>query len=82
LILEQIIERALYEQIEKFVDSKSILTNNQYGFRTGKNSTDAISHLISDIANGIELKIMVGAIFYDLKKAFETITHKSLINKL
>lgn len=48
-----------------------ILTPNQYGFRRGKSTIDAISHIIIGIINvGLETRSMVGILTLDVRNAF------------
>ena len=56
--------------------------NEKFGFRTKLATTDAIFKLINETQTALNEKIMVGAIFCDLEKAFDSINHDILISKL
>ena len=81
-ILRKIVEKSIYDRILKFVDTNSIITPYQFGFRQGRSTSDAISLLIEHIYGAFNKKQSTIAIFLDFKKAFETIDHKILIDKL
>jgi retron-type reverse transcriptase len=55
---------------------------NQYGFRPNMSTVDPlvkISHIIHD---NLDKKFKVLSIFLDFKKAFDSVNHELLINKL
>lgn len=63
------------------VDNK-ILSKNQFGFQNGKSTNDAISLLLNKITNSLDSSRPCAAIFVDLAKAFDTVSHKILFSKL
>ena len=81
-IIEQLIKRAMYCQLEIFFEKQETFTENQFGFRGGQNTTDAISYFIRYIIEPLENDETICTIFYDLKKAFETINHQALLSKI
>jgi hypothetical protein len=55
---------------------------NQFGFRKGIATDDAIFKLTNEILNALNSKTMVGSIFCDLEKAFDSVNHDTLLSKL
>ena len=79
----KILEKLFCVRLDNFIDKCNILCENQYDFRSGRSTSLAIIHLIENITNMLDSKKKntIG-IFIDLKKAFDTIDHVLLLNKL
>ena len=56
--------------------------DRQFGFRKQHSTSHALNYSIDEIKQSIEKGDHVLGIFIDLSKAFDTIDHKILINKL
>jgi hypothetical protein len=60
----------------------NILSTEQYGFRKGLKTDNAIYKLTTEILNAMNNKQIVGGIFCDLEKAFDCVYHDILLSKL
>jgi hypothetical protein len=77
----KIFERYLFLRVYERVSSK--LINEQHAYRKGKSCHSAASVFTQFVFDKIDIKKnKVGAIFVDLKKAFDTISHEKLTLKL
>ena len=81
-ICSKILEKAVYFQVEKYLTDNNLLYNLQSGFR-GKHSTDTcLTNLTDCIRQEISRGNFTGMILIDLQKAFDTVDHNILCNKL
>lgn len=59
-----------------------ILSSDQYGFKEGMSTDDAMYEVVKSIYNSVDNKKKQIAIFLDLAKAFDTVSHEILITQL
>ena len=75
---EKIISKAMLVHIE----SNSILSNTQHGFRPKASTTTATLTLIEDITRNMNAKQLTPLLLLDLSKAFDTVQHDIILSKL
>ena len=78
----KILEKLFDDRLEQFICKNNILTDCQFGFRTGRSSSMAIVNLMEKITNSLDNKKTVISVFIDLRKAFDTIDHTIPLQKL
>ena len=58
------------------------LTEEQFGFRNNQSKSDALIDIIERIRNATDKGFYVCGIFLDFKKAFHTVNHDIVLNRL
>ena len=81
-IFSKIFERLVYNRLIDFVEKNKIITQNQFGFQKNKSTEMAVTSIISQITNAFEKKESSYCVFLDFAKAFDTVNHQILIEKL
>ena len=81
-IISKIIEKVIHDQTQTFLNENKILFKFQSGFRQNYSTDSCLSYLSNKITTGFESGLHTGMILIDLQKAFDTINHDILINKM
>ena len=72
----------MHKRLYSFLESNSILFNNQFGFRKNNSTTFALIEITERIKETIDSKKYGCGVFIDLRKAFDTVNHEILLIKL
>ena len=80
--ISKVIESTVHDQLSDFLEKNNLLFKNQFGFRKKRSTEMACTLFFDKIKMLVNKNKIAGAVFIDLKKAFDTISHSQLINKL
>ena len=80
--LSKIFERCILNQLKYYCLTENIVASNQYGFRSGYNTTVCLVDLIDEVTKALDEDEYAVSIFLDLIKAFDTVNHSILSSKL
>ena len=80
--LSKIFEKIMRDQITFYLNKNNILSSTQFGFRSKFSSADALLHATENIRKKLNDNEYVAAAFLDLSKAFDSISHSIMLDKL
>ena len=75
-------ERLIHKRLLEIVLDADILTENQYGFSPGRSTSQAVFKLHKELSTSMNNGNLSGLLYIDLAKAFDSIHHGRLLNKL
>ena len=78
----KIIEKIVHERLYLFLIQNNVIYKSQFGFQKNKSTQHSLIEIIEKIRTCIENKKYGCGIFIDLKKAFDTVNHVILLQKL
>ena len=78
----RIFEKLLYYQIKEFFDKNNLMHSSQYGFRKSHSTEHAILDIVETILSNMDKRYFSCGVFIYLKKAFDTVNHQMLLDKL
>ena len=78
----KIIEKLMYVWFIKFIKKHKIIHPNQYGFQSKVSTVHAMLDVVTSSYNHINRNHFTALVFVDLKKAFDTVSHRILTKKL
>ncbi|CAB4041850.1 Hypothetical predicted protein, partial [Paramuricea clavata] len=78
----KIFETIIFDQLHGYLDSNNLLNTCQSGFRPFHSTLTALLEATSDWSMNIDNSLINGVVFIDLKKAFDTIDHQIILQKL
>ena len=80
--ISKLFEKVIYARFATFFKSNNILSEKQFGFRNKHSTQNALTHLTDFLAEKMDKSELSIAVFLDLAKAFETVNHQILLQKL
>ena len=79
-VLSKVLETIMYNRLIKFLDKNDILYERQFGFRSKHSTVDALIEITENIRSRTDEEFT--GIMVDIRKAFDTINHYRLLEKL
>ena len=72
----------MYSRLSKFLDKLDCLYKKQFGFRNAHSTSHALISITEEIKKALENREFSCGVFLGFQKAFDTVSHKILIDKL
>ena len=81
-VLSKVFERVVYQQLYSYLEEYELLSQRQFGFRNKSSTQHAVNLFSNCIRQGMDRGLLTGAVFVDLRKAYDTVDHSRVLSKL
>ena len=78
----KLFEKAISTRLINYLELNKLLVGSQHGYRSYHSTETAILQFINNVYQSLENKLYVAGIFLDLSKAFDSLDHHILMDKL
>ena len=75
-------EKTVHPRLYNFLEKNSLLFGRQFGFRNKLSTNHAVIDITSKIETACDKGFFACGVYFDFKKAFDTVNHEFLLNKL
>ena len=80
--ISKLLEKLIYSRVYSFLDSNGSFFKSQYGFKKRHLCEHTVTELLGEVCKGLENGKHTLALFINLSKVFDTISHNILFKKL
>ena len=81
-ILAKILEKIVSNQLSSYLEANQLLHPHQGAFRCGKSTSDILLLAVDHIVNSLDCRKVVCAAFLDLRKAYDSLDHCTLLQRI
>jgi hypothetical protein len=78
----KLLEKCVQGQLTTYLNTNNLLYPLQSGFRTGYSTSSALLHCTDSWYKALDNHRIIGVVFLDVSKAFDTVNHNLLLSKL
>ncbi|KAL1446424.1 hypothetical protein WDU94_005680 [Cyamophila willieti] len=80
--IEKIFEKYVNNTLTTYIEENNLLNENQYGFRKGKSTVTLLNRFTEELNEALENNKVCLTLSLDLQKAYDTIDHRKMMDKL
>ena len=81
-LISKVLERCVHNRVMDFLLKHNLLSDCQFGFRPRSSTQDALLTITRDWHQFLSTHRQVAAVFFDVKKAFDSVPHGQLLQSL
>ena len=78
----KVMEKLVRDHIMKHMTNNDLFTEKQYGFMAGRSTALQLINVLDEWTEALDNDSSIDCIYMDFQKAFDTVPHKRLLNKL
>ena len=80
-IISKLLEKSIHKQLMDHLERNNLLSDAQFGYRKKRSTDIATTLFVDNIRKNFDMGKLIGVIFIDLTKAFDTVSHSVLLFK-
>ena len=80
--ISKIFEKVILLQLTKYLDENNLICEKQYGFRKNHSTEYAALHTVDFLNYQLDKNKIHVSVYLDLSKAFDSLSHKILLDKI
>ena len=81
-MLSKVFEKEVFQQLYHYLKVNSILSKFQFGFRPVHSTVLALIQMCDDWSDNMDKGRLTGVLFLDIRKAFHSVDHSILLEKV
>ena len=81
-VVSKAFEKEVFRQVYRYLSESSLLSKFQSGFRPKHSTVTALIQMCDEWLENMDNGKLNGVVFIDIKKAFDSINHRILLNKM
>ena len=79
---QKCLKKIMCAKLNSYLKSNNILRTNQFGFRKNSNASAEIIEFLDYVDSSLDKKQSTLAVYLDIRKAFDTVNHETLMSML
>ena len=81
-LVSKLLEKHVHQILIDYLFSVGLISDSQFGFLPGRSTTTALVTVSQFILSSLDHSVPVCGLFLDVKKAFDSVSHQLLLDKL